>query len=454
MTEGINRILDNPSVNALRVATSLYTREAYYPTKEHTMERVKGFFQHISLYIIALAKWLCIGGGVGLIGGVVGAAFHIGVEQATELRLAQPWIIWLLPVGGVVIVGLYRLAHMEGRGTNNIIESVHFGKDVPILLVPLIFISTCITHLLGGSAGREGAALQIGGGIGYRTGRALHLGEKDLPLATLCGMSAVFAALFGTPLTATVFALEVISVGVLYYAGLIPCLMAASVAYLIASLFGVSPTRFAVTLPALDVWTVFLVVLLAIGCALVSILFVRGMHWVEHMAVRFLKNSYLRAAAGGFAIIGLTLLLGRDYNGAGMDIIARAVEQGEAAPWAWFLKILFTALTIGCGFKGGEVVPSFFVGATFGCVAGQALGLPGGFGAAIGLVAVFCGAVNCPIASVLLSLELFGGTDGVLYFAFACAISYLLSGYCGLYSSQTILYSKLRAEFINVHAKE
>ena len=136
MTEGINRILDNPSVNALRVATSLYTREAYYPTKEHTMERVKGFFQHISLYIIALAKWLCIGGGVGLIGGVVGAAFHIGVEQATELRLAQPWIIWLLPVGGVVIVGLYRLAHMEGRGTNNIIESVHFGKDVPILLVP------------------------------------------------------------------------------------------------------------------------------------------------------------------------------------------------------------------------------------------------------------------------------------------------------------------------------
>lgn len=137
-----------------------------------------------------------------------------------------------------------------------------------------------------------------------------------------------------------------------------------------------------------------------------------------------------------------------------MDVIARAVEQGEAAPWAWFLKILFTALTIGCGFKGGEVVPSFFVGATFGCVAGQALGLPGGFGAAIGLVAVFCGAVNCPIASVLLSLELFGGTDGVLYFAFACAVSYLLSGYCGLYSSQTILYSKLRAEFINVHAKE
>ena len=417
------------------------------------MERVKGFFQHISLYIIALAKWLCIGGGVGLIGGVVGAAFHIGVEQATELRLMHPWIIWLLPVGGVAIVGLYRLAHMEGRGTNNIIESVHFGKDVPILLVPLIFISTCLTHLLGGSAGREGAALQIGGGIGYRTGKALYLGEKDLPLATLCGMSAVFSALFGTPLTATVFALEVISVGVLYYAGLIPCLMSASVGYLIATLLGVSPTRFTVTLPALNVWTMFLVILLAIGCALVSILFVRGMHFIEHGAVKGLKNPYIRAAVGGFLIIGLTLLLGRDYNGAGMDIITRAVEQGQATPWAWFLKILFTAVTIGCGFKGGEVVPSFFVGATFGCWIGSLLGLPPAFAAAIGLVAVFCGAVNCPIASVILSVELFGA-EGMLYFAMACAISYVLSGYCGLYSSQTILYSKLRAEFINVRTKE
>ena len=172
------------------------------------------------------------------------------------------------------------------------------------------------------------------------------------------------------------------------------------------------------------------------------------------LAARLLPNPYLRAAVGGVLVILLTVLAGStDYNGAGMEMVERAVA-GEAAPWAWLLKLVFTAVTIGFGFKGGEVVPSFFVGATFGCVAGQALGLPGGFGAAIGLVAVFCGAVNCPIASVLLSLELFGGTDGVLYFAFACAVSYLLSGYCGLYSSQTILYSKLRAEFINVHAKE
>ena len=266
-------------------------------------------------------------------------------------------------------------------------------------------------------------------------------------------MSGVFSALFGTPLTATVFALEVISVGVLYYAGLVPCITAAMMGYLVSLWMGVPPTRFTVVMPALDGWTLLLVVVLAILCALVSILFCRGLHVTEHLAERLVKNSYLRAAAGGAVIIALTLLLGTtDYNGAGMDVINRALA-GEASGWAWLLKLLFTAVTIGCGFKGGEVVPSFFVGATFGCAAGALLGLPPGFAAAIGLVAVFCGAVNCPIASVVLSVELFGA-DAMLYFAIACAISYVLSGYCGLYSSQTILYSKLRAEFINVHTKE
>lgn len=417
------------------------------------MERLRKYLERIGLYADAMLKWLVIGGLVGGVGGVVGALFHLGVSYATEVRLAHPWVLYLLPAGGLVIAGLYKLCKLEGRGTNAVIESVHFGKEVPVLLVPLIFVSTVITHLCGGSAGREGAALQIGGGIGYRTGRLLHLGEKDLPLATLCGMSGVFSALFGTPLTATVFALEVISVGVLYYAGLVPCITAAMVGYLVSLWMGVPPTRFTVVMPALDGWTLLLVVVLAILCALVSILFCRGLHVTEHLAERLVKNSYLRAAAGGAVIIALTLLLGTtDYNGAGMDVISRALT-GEASGWAWLLKLLFTAVTIGCGFKGGEVVPSFFVGATFGCAAGALLGLPPGFAAAIGLVAVFCGAVNCPIASVVLSVELFGA-DAMLYFAIACAISYVLSGYCGLYSSQTILYSKLRAEFINVHTKE
>ena len=328
------------------------------------MEKVKERITHYSLYVTALLKWLAVGALVGGVGGFVGALFHLGVDCATNVRLAHPWILYLLPLGGVVIALLYRLCRLEGAGTNAVIESVHFGKKIPTLLVPLIFVSTVITHLCGGSAGREGAALQIGGGIGYRTGTLLRLGEKDLPLATR-----------------------------------------------------------------------------------------RGLHITEHRAARVLKEPFLRAAAGGCVIVAATLLLGTtDYNGAGMDVVARALS-GQADPWAWLLKLAFTAVTIGCGFKGGEVVPSFFVGATFGCMFGGLLGLPPAFAAAIGLVSVFCGAVNCPIASVILSIELFD-SGGLVYFAAACALSYLLSGYCGLYSSQTILYSKLKAEFINVHTHE
>ena len=416
------------------------------------MERLKERVAHIGQYAVTLLKWMVLGGVIGLVGGIIGSLFHIGVDTATQMRLAHPWVLYLMPVGGLAIVGLYRLTKTEGKGTNDIIASVHFGEQVPGLLVPVIFVSTVITHLCGGSAGREGAALQIGGGIGYQAGRLLRLGEKDLPLATLCGMSGVFAALFGTPLTATVFALEVISVGVLYYAGLVPCLTAALTGYLVSVLMGVPPTRFTVTVPGLEVRTMLLVMVLALLCAVVSILFCRGLHGVEHLLKRTLKNPYLRVAVGAAVLIGLTLLTNGDYNGAGMEVIGRAIA-GQADPWAWVWKLLFTAITIGCGFKGGEVVPSFFVGAAFGCVAAGWLGLPAGFGAAMGLVSVFCGAVNCPLASIILSVELFGSGD-LLYFAMACSISYLISGYCGLYSSQTILYSKLRAEFINVRTHE
>ena len=418
-----------------------------------TVEKCKKLLLHIGAYPAALLKWLAVGALIGGIGGVIGSLFHIGVNYATQMRLAHPWILYLLPVLGLVIAAMYRLTRVEGKDTNAVIESVHFGKNVPVLLVPVILVSTVLTHLGGGSAGREGAALQIGGGIGFETGRLLHLGEKDLPLATLCGMSAVFSALFGTPLTATVFSMEVISVGVFYYAGLIPCLTAALVGYLVSLLMGVPPTRFAVAAPEPDVLMMLAVMVLAVGCAAVSILFCRGMQKTGKLAARLLPNPYLRAAVGGVLVILLTVLAGStDYNGAGMEMVERAVA-GEAAPWAWLLKLVFTAVTIGFGFKGGEVVPSFFVGACFGCVLGGLLGLPTGFGAALGLAAVFCGAVNCPIASVFLSIELFG-SGGVLYFAMACAISYLLSGYCGLYSSQTILYSKMRAEFINIHTNE
>jgi H+/Cl- antiporter ClcA len=243
----------------------------------------------------------------------------------------------------------------------------------------------------------------------------------------------------------------VISVGVLYHAALIPCLTAALVAYWVSLAMGVEPTRFAVTAPALEAGMMVRVAILSVFCALVSVLFCNAIHFAESQMHKRLRSPWVRVAAGGLAVIALTYLTGStDYNGAGMDIITAAVEQGTAHPAAFLLKILFTAVTLGAGFKGGEVVPSFFVGATFGCVAGPLLGIPAGFAAALGLTAVFCGATNCPMASTFLAVELFGD-GGMLYFAVACVISYMLSGYNGLYSSQTILYSKLKAQYINVH---
>jgi len=408
--------------------------------------------KHAGLYAEALGKWIALGGLIGAFGGLVGSVFYLGVARATMIRETHSWISFLLPLGGLFIVWLYRVTKMAGKGTNDIIESVHFGSEVPIMLVPVIFIATIVTHLFGGSAGREGAALQIGGGIGYHVGSFFRLDDKDLRIATLCGMSGVFSALFGTPLTATVFALEVVSVGVLYYVGLIPCMTSAMVAYLVSLLMGVPPTRFTVLVPALEPRSMLLVVLLGAACGFVSILFCQALHQTERLLKKTVKNAYLQVTVGAAGVILLMLLAGNtDYNGAGLRTILAAFG-GSAPTWGWLWKILFTALTIGCGFKGGEVVPAFFIGATFGCVAGGFLGLPAGFCAAVGLIAVFCGAVNCPIASIFLSIELFGA-DGLLYFAAACCISYVVSGYSGLYSSQTILYSKLKAKFINVHTK-
>ena len=210
-----------------------------------------------------------------------------------------------------------------------------------------------------------------------------------------------------------------------------------------------APTRFQVAVPALNAVTLLRVAGLAALCALVSMLFCFCVHQAEHLLSKSVKNPWLRAALGGAALIALTLLAGNmDYNGAGMNIIAAAIEEGRALPWAFALKILFTALSLGAGFKGGEVVPSFFVGATFGCVIGPLLGLPAGFAAAVGLTAVFCGATNSPIASLLLAVEMFGG-DGLLFYALACALSNLLSGYAGLYSSQQVRYDKLRMRRID-----
>ena len=407
-------------------------------------------FQRAAKAAIRVAlQWFFLAIPTGLICGLVGTLFHLSVERVTELRADQPWLLFLLPAAGLLITSLYKATKCEGVGTNNVIRAVQSGEPVSILLVPAIFLGTVLTHLCGGSAGREGAALQMGGSIGWNVGTLLHLKDHDRRTATISGMAAFFSALFGTPLTAALFAMMVEDVGLTFTSAFVPAFTSALIAYGCSLAFGIAPTHFALTAPELTVWSAFLVILLGFACAAVSRLFCGLLHFMEHKVPQLLPNPWLRVFVGGVAVIAFSYLFGVGrYNGAGMGVITAAVEQGEALPWDFLCKIFLTALTLSCGFKGGEVVPSFFVGATFGCVFGPLLGLPAGFAAAVGLVSIFCGATNALIPSILMGFELFSGA-GLELIALGCGICYMLSGHHGLYSSQTFVTNKLRSEYMS-----
>ena len=369
----------------------------------HTREALKKTLQDVVKYLLVFVKWTSLGIITGCFGGLLGSLFHLGIQIVTELRAENEWILLLLPVGGIVIIALYSFGNLlSSTGTNAVIDSVRADGKVSYLMAPLIIVSTLITHLVGGSAGREGAALQLGGSIGSQIGGLFRLDEKDRQVVVLCGMSGVFSALFGTPLTASVFVLEVISVGILYYSAILPCVFSATAGYYISLLMGAKPTAFTIAnIPATELFTLGKVILLSAGCALVSIIMCIALSKTGWLMKKLFKNEYIRITAGATIVLALTVLIGtQDYNGAGMNIAALAIEQGTAAPEAFILKILFTAITIGCGSKGGEIVPTFFIGATFGCVFGQLIGLDAGFAAAIGLIAVFCGVSNSPLSSM------------------------------------------------------
>ena len=339
--------------------------------------------------------------------------------------------------------------HMSGitkpLGTNRVLLAVKEEEGVAIRMAPLIYISSMLTHLTGGSSGREGAALQIGGSVANFIGRQFKLSHLDLRTITMCGMAAGFSGLFGTPLAAGIFAMEIAD-GTLHYAVLLPCMLSSIVARVTAEKFGIQAAAFTATgYPDLSLRTALAVLVFGVLCALLSILFVETLHFVDWTYARYLKDPYLRIIVAGVLVAAGTTLLGtRDYNGAGTEVIVRAMA-GEARPEAFLLKILFTALTLEAGFKGGEIVPTFFIGATFGCTFAPLLGLDPSFAAALGMTALFCGVTNCPIASILLSFELFGG-QGLVLFALCCSMLYMLSGHYSLYTAQRLEQDKFHLE--------
>jgi len=415
-------------------------------TKEH---KLPAALKHTLEYAIAFLFWVAIGLILGLVGGVVGGAFSLAIGTATHIRSANPWIIWLLPFAGLLIAYLYHLRSLRPTDTNGVILALQRPGSVTAVTAPLIFVSTVLTHLFGGSAGREGAALQMGGALGSMLAKVFKAREFERQSIIMCGMSAVFSALFGTPLTAAVFAMEVASVGVLQFAAIVPCLTSAITAANVARLMGAHAEAFPLhTVFAFDVRNIALAVAVAAIVGVASIVYCVGLHRTEHILARLFPNHYVRIAAAGFAVAVLAWLLGTtDYNGAGTHIIERAME-GEARPEAFAVKLLFTFLTAGSGYKGGEIVPAMFIGSTLGCTLSSLFGLDPALGAAIGLTAMFCGSLNCPISSLLLSVELFGA-ENMLFFAITCAVSYMLSANYSLYHQQKILYSKLRPELIS-----
>jgi H+/Cl- antiporter ClcA len=372
------------------------------------------------------------------------------------MRLDAPWLLFLLPLGGAGISALYHCFGSSAEGGNNLLmEAIHGHENddssviVPRRMAPLILITTVATHLFGGSAGREGTAVQMGGSVASAVGRRLRLSSADTRTLLMAGIAAGFGGVFGTPLTGAVFAMEVLAIGRMSYDALVPCLIASVISDWACGAWGVHHTQYAISAAALHLggtpfnWLLGgKVALAAVAFGLVSVLFAELTHGINHFFKGAVKHPILRPMAGGLCVIALVYLLGtRDYLGLGVSspdphavtILSCFTSQG-ADTWSWWWKLLFTAVTLGSGFKGGEVTPLFFIGAALGNVLARVLAAPVDLFAGLGFVAVFAGATNTPLACTIMGIELFG-SQYTIYFMIACFLAYLLSGHSGIYST-------------------
>ncbi|MCR4908916.1 MAG: chloride channel protein [Lachnospiraceae bacterium] len=392
-----------------------------------------------------LIKWILISALCGSLVGIVAAVFAALVTFVTGVRTDHPWLIYLLPPAGMLIIFLYRITGGdETKGTNQVIRAIHRREHVPYKIAPLIFISSVISHLFGASVGREGAALQLGGSMGCFLGEKLKLDENDRIIVIVSSMGAAFAAIFGTPVAAAFFAMEVESVGIMHYSALIPCVCASFAASRIALAFGVTPEHFGdVVVPDISLLSILLIVLIAIIAALVSTFFCELLGHTEDFLEHLFPSMYPTVFLAGTAVVLVSVLMGStDYLGGGLPVIERALH-GDAVWYAFIMKMIFTAICIGAGYKGGEIVPSLFIGATLGCTLGKLFGLSPSLAAACGMASLFVGVTNCPVSTLLLITELFG-FEGILYYVISIAVSYIMSGYHGLYKTQRIVWSKHR----------
>jgi H+/Cl- antiporter ClcA len=418
--------------------------------------------QHFSILKNALKFTLIVIPVAVAIGSSV-ALFLWLLSWAIHFRFAHNWLLYLLPLAGITIYFIYKFfGRSAEKGNNLIIDEIHMpGGGVPKRMAPLVLLTTIITHLFGGSAGREGTAVQMGGSIAQMMGKWFKLNPADTQTLLTAGIAAGFGAVFGTPLTGAVFAMEVLTIGKVQYTALLPCLIAGIAGDLTVAAWGVHHTAYHIDIiPAAPHWfsgyistdllLIIKVIVASIAFGLASYLFARMVHGIKSFFTKYIKTPWLIPAIGGLIIIALTFINGKpDYLSLGVDAehvgaitIPSAFHTGSADTWSWLWKTIYTTVTLGTGFKGGEVTPLFYIGATLGNTLSAVLNAPVSLFAALGFIAVFAGATNTPLACTFMGIELFGGEHALL-FAIACFTAYLFSGHTGIYSSQRIGVGKL-----------
>jgi len=385
------------------------------------------------------------------------------LNLAINFRFAHSAVLYFLPVAGIAIYFAYKWwGATAAKGNNLIMDEIHNpGGGVPKSMAPLILISTVVTQLFGGSVGREGTAVQIGGSIAQMFSKWFRLNANDNRVILTAGIAAGFGAVFGTPLTGAIFAMEVLSIGRIQYTALVPCLVAAIVGDVTVLAWGVHHETYHIAIvPAghnilsaylpLDVLLLAKVIVASIVFGLTSYLFAETVHGVKTVFNRFVAKKWLIPFLGGLIVIGLTIIIGKpDYLGLGVKApypgavtISSAFNAGGADSWSWLWKTIYTTITLGTGFKGGEVTPLFYIGSTLGNALSVLMNAPVSLFAALGFIAVFAGATNTPLASTIMGVELFG-SEYALFFAVACFTAYFFSGESGIYSSQRIAVPKI-----------
>ena len=416
------------------------------------MGNIKGrFFSNIEknkylTFVLTLTKWIFWGCIIGVFTGSATALFKNIIKYLTDTREAQPLLLFLLPVGGIVIGFLYKYIGKESdKGNNLILDNIHNGQGtVPLRMGPIVYIASFITHLFGGSTGREAAAVQMGASISEAVNRIFKIGKIDRMILLMSGISGGFGSAFSAPMTGTIFGMEVVSIGQTKYEALVPCLVASFTGHFTAKAWGVPIEKHTIhSVPNVTAEIMFKVIVASIIFGFVSVLYSQLRHSIEKLSKKYLKNPMLIGMVGGLIIIALTYIVGsRDYTGRGLKIVSQAFD-GEVPPFAFLAKLVFTAVTMGMGFRGGEAIPMFFVGATLGNTLAPMAGLPPSFLAAIGLITVFSGAANAPISCFLLGIEMFEG-KAIVFFFVASLVSYLFSGHHGIYPSQKLYKPKSR----------